>query len=242
MGKKFFSLVVLVIAMCTMFVACGQKKSTEVKNDIVSSAQIGNGFTLIAKNVNYLGEKVDYPIYGVQKDGKDIIEANYKKIEFDKELQIFKCYSLDRDNDITLITQEGKKLREGNFTEVTLDEDKAYYRFKEADGKIGVYSNKGKTSWGMYDDVVTTDYFIFKKVGEKWGLVTITGEPYWDTDYDKIYVINYKSEKEYDVVMLSGGTWELCNQSKEYYDASQTEIKNLVKKAKDSVGVLNVKW
>ncbi|MDO4162055.1 MAG: hypothetical protein Q4D80_03495 [Pseudomonadota bacterium] len=241
MRKLYSILAVIAIAMITVCVtSCGNKKAPEAKSDIVSQTQLAGGYSIVAKNVNIFGEKVEQPVFGVQKNGKDLIEADYTKIELDKKLNVFKCYASN--GEISLRTTDGKTIRTGIFTEVTLDENGAYYRFKDKEGKVGVYSTKGKTSWGMYDDVITTDYFIFKKTGDRWGFVTITGEPNWDAEYDKIYVLNYKDKKHYDIVMLSNGTWEMCDQDKKYYDASQSDIKGLIGKTKAPAGLIDKKW
>ena len=244
MKKFLFSLAAMFIMMFTMcLTSCNSNKSKDTadEEEILSQMEVGNGFISYAVNYTPEGKKEPEVRYGLKdRNGKVLIEPReYLSINYDYDLGCFVCKTNSKQ--YTVADSTGYIMRYGSYDRVTKDKDGAYYRFYNADG-IAVYCTKTKKTWGMYDEVITTDNFIFEKSGSKWGFTSIDGKYYFEKIYDKIYVVNYKSEKEFDVVIYKDGKWELCDQSEAYYDASQTDIKTLIKHPTGPAGVLDVKF
>ncbi len=246
MKNFIFSMLVAMLSLFTssfVLTSCNSNKSgnsTETgTDDSFTESPLFDDYVVISGEVTIDGYAKPEIKSGLKKGGKVIIQPRFEGIVYDPDIDGFKCET--GAEQYTVADMEGNILREGSYSSVTLDEDGAYYRFRNDEG-IAVYSTKAKTSWGMYDDVVTTDNFVFSKKNKKWGMTSLDGKTYFERDYDKIYVVNYKSERDFDVVTLKDGKWELCDQDKAYYDASDDEIKKLINYPLDPVGVLDVKF
>ena len=246
MKNFIFSMLVAMVSLFTLsfsLTSCSSNKSGNSSeagaDDSFTETPLFDDYVLISGEVTPDGATKPVVKTGLKKGDKIIIKPKYDGIVFDFAMNVFKCETDPKK--YTVADMDGKILREGLYDNVTMDEDSAFYRFRNDEG-IAVYSTKAKTSWGMYDDVVTTDNFLFSKKSKKWGMTSLDGKTYFDRVYDKIYVVNYKSERDFDVVTLKDGKWELCDQDQSYYDASETEIKNLIHTPLDPVGVLDVKF
>ena len=238
MKNFIYSLVTMLVMLftCVSLSSCGNDnkpktaavdESSEDVGDILSQTELFDGYVVFQSSVVPLGETASQVRAGLKKDGKVIIEPRFANIEYDAALDGFKCYA---DAQLyTVANMDGKVLREGAYERVDREEDGAIYRFFNKD-KMAVYSTKAQTSWGMYEKIVVTKHFVFVKEGNLWGVKSIDGVYEFDKIYNKVYVVNYKSEKKFDVVTCENGKWELCDQDKAYYsDASEAEIKRLIK-------------
>lgn len=241
--KKSFAGLAFIFAACAVFTlsSCGNKSNNTANADdeyVTVSTPVA-GYTIIA-------DKADSKSLGLKKGTDVLIDpssdfVSYTKIEYDAALQGFKLYK-----DATkyvLADMTGHIIRDGAFDKITRDEDGSWYRLYSGE-LIGVYSPKAKHSWGMYEECKTEKGFVFAKQSGKWGCLNLDESLYMEKQYDKIYVVNYKSEKEFNVFALKDGNWAMFDAKGAEYDTSSAEIKGFLGKRKlsEPVGILDINF
>lgn len=243
--KKFFAGLAFIFAACAVFMlsSCGDKSNNTAANaadEYVTVSTPVAGYTIIA-------DKADSKSLGLKKGEEVLIDpssdfTSYTKIEYDAALKGFKLY-----NDgakYVLADMDGHIIRDGAFDKITRDEDGAWYRLYSGE-LVGVYSVKAKHSWGMYKECKTDKEFIFAKPeGGKWGCMTTDESLYMEKQYDKIYIVNYKNPKDFNVFALKGSTWSMFDAKGAEYDTSSAEIKGFLGKRKlsEPVGILDISF
>ena len=240
MKNFIFSLVTMLVMLftCVSLSSCGNSnksktaepdastESSEDIGDVLSQVDLFDGYVIFQSSIVPFGETESKVRSGLKKDGKILIEPRFANISYDANLNGFKCYT---DTKLyTVADMNGKVLREGGYERVERENDGAVYRFFNKD-KMAVYVAKAQNSWGMYEKIVVTDHFVFLKENNLWGVKSLDGNYEFDRAYNRVYIVNYKSAKDFAVVTCIEGEWKLCDQDNAYYDTSEAEIKKLVK-------------
>lgn len=224
--KKIVFLFLAVCAMCVAFSCSGGKEKSK---DFTRPLQ--GDFVLVGHP-----DENNVMQYGLNLKDDIVLYAIFDTIYWDKDLNGFVAKS---STETSLVNTEGEDLCPGGeaYDSITLMGD--YYRFVGKDN-IAYYDTTNGRAWGPFDSIVIADNFFFLKEGENWGLYLKDGTIILDRKYSNIYVVNYKSEKDFNVVCHSQNEWFMLNAEGAYYNIPSAMLEKKVKalKISESVGKL----
>ena len=213
--KKAIFCVVAAIAVLT---SCEQKaEPVQLVDDIYTEQIAGEnpGFKLRSFNGS--------TYYSVS-------EEIYAKISFDKENNFIKAEKAGGGFDLYKV--DANRLGSDTYDSMEAATGKAVF-IKKGE-RTALYLPEKGFFFGPYASVKLEGNLIFACGTTKWGLLNTNYDYLQDMVFDKLYVINQKSEKEYDVLRCRDGKWSMVTASgAEYEDGDvKAAVKWLEKTAK----------
>ncbi len=165
----------------------------------------------------------------------------YTKVTYDSQAKLILAYS---GSTFTCFNLEGQSRGAGGYEKIkTLSDGKVYLT---GANKTTLYLPEKGSVFGPYDELNVIGNKIFAKGPKGWGLLDTDYNYLQDMVFEKLYIINQKSEKDYDVLRCRAGKWEMVSSDESVYDEPSVKaaVKLLNKKAKPSadIGVLDMKF
>ena len=229
--KKIIFVAMVAIAMLA---SCGEKENVERIN------LVGNVF---AEKVVADNGAVSYRVVYQQATKKFIPcsfdGSTFTKVEYDKELGLVKAY---KKNLVFFFKDDHSFGSDEGYSKILPGKDG--YTLVGADEQVSLYMPKTGYIFGPYREISVYADKLFVKSHIGWGLLDKEYRYLEDRVYDKLYIINQKSAKEYDVLKQKDGEWMMTtSDGASYDDESVREAVKVLKKKKveGPIGVLDIK-
>lgn len=227
MKKLLFMCVIAAVAVLT---SCEEKieRAQVIDNIYTEKVAVDGGFA--------------YKLVLASGDAfSDVSDQLFSKVEYNEKAKLVLGYN---GKTFFAYNLEGQQRGAGNFDKLEISDGLVYMTGNG--GKISIYHPVKNSIFGQYSEASVVGDKIFAKGPNGWGLYDFDYHYLQDMVYEKLYIVNQKNEKEYDVLRLRNGEWSLVSSDESVYDepSVKSAVKLLNKKFKptEPVGVIDMKF
>ena len=172
-----------------------------------------------------------------------VSEQVYSKVEYNADAKLILAYN---GGAFEIYNSEGSRRGSSDviYKKIEVKDGKAY--LTSVDDKTSLYLSDKGTIFGPYLKINLVDDKIFACNVAGWGLLDTDYNYLQDMVYEKLYILNQKDKKKYDVLRCRAGKWTMVTSDDAEYDprAVKIVVTTLEKKVKptEPVGVLSAKF
>lgn len=200
----------LIAAIAVVMASCTEKtpNATQVKDNVYSV------------EVEQEDGSVGYTLAQLENDKYQMVDKHiYLKFEYDEASNIIKAYKTADLFD--MYKADATPLRnETAFKSLTVEGEVIWLKDENA-AKL-LYVPKTGYLFGPYRDIFLCDNLIIFYGLKAYGMYDMDYNYLIEAKYDNIYIVNRKSEKEYDVLLCEGENWTLQNALGKAYPGAKT--------------------